>query len=172
MATSVIVPAFSASAVEQVCKVLADAVTGPQIPNLIALPDEPFETGLLLSPRVDRYSQVTVRCCRYSVPVRLAGRQVRVVLRSTEVIVYDRQAEVARHQRLTVKGAESLKLDHYLEVLMRKPGALPGAAALEQARAAGAFNAPHLVALVRAGATFINGKLVERPGEEAQKEAA
>jgi transposase-like protein len=34
------------------------------------------------------------------------------------------------------------------------------------------LNAPHLVALVRAGATFINGKLVERPGEEAQPEAA
>ena len=33
-------------------------------------------------------------------------------------------------------------------------------------------NAPHLVALVRAGATFINGKLVERPGEEPQEEAA
>jgi hypothetical protein len=26
-----------------------------------------------------------------------------------------------------------------------------------------AVNAPHLVALVRAGATFINGQLVERP---------
>jgi transposase-like protein len=33
-------------------------------------------------------------------------------------------------------------------------------------------NAPHLVALVRAGTTFINGKLVERPGEEAHPEAA
>jgi transposase-like protein len=38
-------------------------------------------------------------------------------------------------------------------------------------------NAPHLMrvtglAFVRAGATFINGKLVERPGEEAQPEAA
>ena len=35
-----------------------------------------------------------------------------------------------------------------------------------------AVNAPHLVALVRAGATFTGGKLVERPGEEAQPEAA
>jgi transposase-like protein len=35
-----------------------------------------------------------------------------------------------------------------------------------------AVNAPHLVALVRAGATFINGKLVERPGEDSQPEAA
>jgi transposase-like protein len=33
-------------------------------------------------------------------------------------------------------------------------------------------NAPQLVALVRAGAAFINGKLVERPGGEAQPEAA
>jgi transposase-like protein len=35
-----------------------------------------------------------------------------------------------------------------------------------------AVNAPHLVALVRTGATFINGKLVERPGHETQPEAA
>jgi hypothetical protein len=33
-------------------------------------------------------------------------------------------------------------------------------------------NAPHLVALVRAGATFINGKLIERPGGDTQTEAA
>ena len=32
-------------------------------------------------------------------------------------------------------------------------------------------NAPHLVALVRAGATFVNGKLVERPEDEAAEEA-
>jgi transposase-like protein len=35
-----------------------------------------------------------------------------------------------------------------------------------------AVNAPHLVALVRAGATFDAGKLVERPGENTQPEAA
>ena len=30
-------------------------------------------------------------------------------------------------------------------------------------------NAPHLVALVRAGATFVNGKLVERPQDQINK---
>lgn len=35
-----------------------------------------------------------------------------------------------------------------------------------------AVNAPHLAALVRAGANFTGGKLVEQPGEEAQPEAA
>jgi len=33
-------------------------------------------------------------------------------------------------------------------------------------------NAPHLVALVRAGATFVNGKLAERPGPDCDQLAA
>ena len=33
-------------------------------------------------------------------------------------------------------------------------------------------NAPHLVALVRAGATSTDGKLAERPGEDARPEPA
>ena len=35
-----------------------------------------------------------------------------------------------------------------------------------------AINAPHLVALVRAGALFENGKLVERPAENTHTQAA
>ncbi len=35
-----------------------------------------------------------------------------------------------------------------------------------------AVNAPHLVALVRAGARFENGELVERPDDTTGKEAA
>jgi hypothetical protein len=35
-----------------------------------------------------------------------------------------------------------------------------------------AVNAPHLVALVRAGALFENGKFVERPDEHPQTQAA
>jgi hypothetical protein len=35
-----------------------------------------------------------------------------------------------------------------------------------------AVNAPHLVALVRAGATFGAGKLVERPSQDHQPTAA
>jgi hypothetical protein len=34
------------------------------------------------------------------------------------------------------------------------------------------INAPHLVALVRAGARFHNGKLVERPEEEGAAQQA
>ncbi|WP_211245776.1 Mu transposase domain-containing protein [Actinomadura oligospora] len=37
-------------------------------PLLRPVPDQPFETGLVLPVRVDRHSQITVRTNRYSVP--------------------------------------------------------------------------------------------------------
>lgn len=107
------------------------------------LPAEPFEPGLTLSPRVDRYAQVMVRQCRYSVPVRLIGRRVRVLLRASELLIFDGRTQVAHHERCTTKGDAVLVLDHYLEVLVRKPGAFPGSTALAQARKTGMFTAAH-----------------------------
>ena len=63
--------------------------------------------------------------------------------RPARVEVLDGPQVVARHERAAGKYAEILVLDHYLEVLRRKPGALPGATALAQARAAGTFTAAH-----------------------------
>ncbi|WP_432089801.1 IS21 family transposase [Streptomyces sp. bgisy095] len=112
-------------------------------PLLAPLPQEPFETGRLFTLRVDRYSQISVRTNRYSVPVRLIGRNVRAMLHASELVVYDGRDEVARHERLIAKGSTRLDLDHYLEALVRKPGALPGATALDQARSAGRFTPVH-----------------------------
>ncbi|MFF4505701.1 hypothetical protein [Streptomyces sp. NPDC001401] len=112
-------------------------------PLLMPLPEEPFETGRVFTPRVDRYSQIAVRTNRYSVPVRLIGKRVRVILHASHLVVYDKNVEVARHERLIAKGSCRLELDHYLEALIRKPGAFPGATALEQARSAGKFTPVH-----------------------------
>ncbi len=46
---------------------------------------------------------------------------------------------IAEHARSLHKLSEDLILDHYLEVLCRRPGALAGSTALAAARAAGAF---------------------------------
>jgi hypothetical protein len=112
-------------------------------PLLGRLPAEGFEAGLWLTPRVDRFARVTVRQCHYSVPVRLIGRRVRVRLSASDVAVFEGQREVARHARSVRRASQTLVLDHYLEVLARKPGALPGATALVQARQAGTFTPAH-----------------------------
>jgi hypothetical protein len=112
-------------------------------PLLAPLPTEPFETGRWFTPRVDRHAQVTVRMNKYSVHARMVGRQARVLLNASGLVVFDGRTEIARHERLMTKGSTRVDLDHYLEVLLRKPGALPGAKALEQARASGRFTPVH-----------------------------
>ena len=92
---------------------------------------------------MDNRARVCVRQNYYSVPARYAGRRLPVRLSATVVEVLDGPQVVARHERAAGKYAEILVLDHYLEVLRRKPGALPGATALAQARAAGTFTTAH-----------------------------
>ncbi|MBV9923319.1 MAG: hypothetical protein JOY78_21075 [Pseudonocardia sp.] len=84
-----------------------------------------------------------VRCNQYSVPARFIGHRLRVKLSASTVTVFERNQVVARHPRAIGKGVKVLDLDHYLEILLRKPGALPGATALAQARAAGVFTSAH-----------------------------
>src|SRR5215831_6477477 len=110
---------------------------------MLPLPAEPFDPARLLQARVDARARVCVRQNYYSVPARYAGRRLNVRLSATTVEALDGPAVVARHERAAGKYAEILALDHYLEILKYKPGALPGATALAQARAAGAFTATH-----------------------------
>jgi transposase len=110
---------------------------------LLPLPSESFATAAVLWPRVDRYARISVGKCRYSVPARLIGSRVRVMLSANELRVFDGPKLAAVHPRLIAAGDEHLELDHYLEILVRKPGALPGSAALAQARTAGVFTSVH-----------------------------
>jgi transposase len=112
-------------------------------PFLAPLPAEAFDPGLVLTPRVDRSAMITVRMVKYSVPARFIGRKVRVSLRASEVVVFDGRAVAARHPRIVAKQGQSVQLDHYLEVLKTKPGALPGSTALARARESGAFTSAH-----------------------------
>jgi transposase len=110
---------------------------------LAPLPADDFECGITLTPTVRRDSRIVVRQCYYSVPARFIGSQVRVSLRANELLVFDRHQVVARHPRLTRRYAYRDDLDHYLEILMVRPGALAGSTGLVQARAAGTFTDNH-----------------------------
>jgi transposase len=111
--------------------------------RLLALPAEPFDPAVLLQARVDNKSRVSVRQSYYSVPARYVGRRLTVRLTGFSVAICDGASVVARHERAFGRYQEVLTLDHYLEVLKIKPGGLPGATALAQAKAKGRFTTSH-----------------------------
>jgi transposase len=108
-------------------------------PLLRPLPTEPFDTAEPSTVRVDSKALVTVRQNRYSVPVALAGRKVLAWVGAREITIVADGRVVARHDRLAERFAVSARLDHYLELLARKPGALAGSLALHQERERGAW---------------------------------
>src|SRR5690606_19900510 len=92
-----------------------------EAPLLLALPPAPFDATTALSVRVDAKARVCVRQSYYSVPARYAGTRLDVALGATTVRVLDRGTVIAEHVRSLHKGSQDLVLDHYLEVLTRKP---------------------------------------------------
>jgi transposase len=114
-----------------------------EVPHLRALAPEPFTSELVLVARVDTKSRVCVRQNFYSVPVTVMGRKVSVRLGANTVTLYDGATLLATHDRSPGKGREVLVLDHYLETLTHKPGALAGATALLSARTSGRFTSAH-----------------------------
>src|ERR1035437_1373438 len=110
---------------------------------LMGLPAEAFDPALLLLARVDKRARISVRQCYYSVPARYVARRLSVRLSASSLEVFDGPKRVAAHERAFGRYVEVLTLDHYLEVLKTKPGGLPGATALAQAKASGAFTHTH-----------------------------
>jgi transposase len=111
-------------------------------PMLGALPDAgPFDATETAMVRVDAKALVTVRQNRYSVPVALAGLRVGAAIGAGEIVISHQGREVARHERSHGRFAISAQLDHYLELLARKPGGLERSLALSQERDRGAWPA-------------------------------
>ena len=106
-------------------------------PVLRALPAEPADTDEQATPRVDAKALVCVRQNRYSVPVALVGRRLRARIGARAITVYRDGEAIARHDRMTGRFGVSAQLDHYLELLQRKPAALAGSLALHQQRERG-----------------------------------
>lgn len=98
------------------------------------LPAEPHCVAEEASPRVDSKALITVRQNRYSVPARLVGMRVRAQVGAREIAVWHDGKLLATHERLAGRHGTSAQLDHYLDLLSRKPGALARSLALRQQR--------------------------------------
>jgi len=105
-------------------------------PHLLPLPAERFDLAEVSFPTVDGLGCVRVRTNFYSVPLR-PGTQVEARVYPTRVEFWHGGQRVARHERCYGRQQQVLDLEHYLEVLVHKPGALAGATPLAQWRAQG-----------------------------------
>jgi len=110
--------------------------------HLLPLAAEGFDLAEVSFPHVNSLGCVKVKTNAYSVPVK-AGTSVQVRLRAAHVEIWHAGRRVAQHERCYGRYQDILDLEHYLDVLERKPGALAGSKPLEQWRQLGRWPASY-----------------------------
>jgi len=108
--------------------------------HLLPLAEEGFDLAALHFPQVDARGCIKVLTNFYSTPLPV-GTSVQAKVYSAYVEVWHGGRSVARHERCHDRFQHVLELEHYLDVLAKKPGALAGSTALEQCRTQGRWPA-------------------------------
>lgn len=110
--------------------------------HLLPLPAETFDLAEISFPRVNQAGCAKVRTNFYSVPLK-PGTVVEARVLSS-VVEFRRDGErIAQHERSYGRAQQVLDLEHYLDVLEQKPGALSGSKPLAQWRAQGRWPASY-----------------------------
>jgi len=91
----------------------------------------PLELAAISEHSVNSYSMICVDTCFYSVPEHLVGRKVVVKKYHDEIRIYAGNSFVCRHKRIFGNGNMRVDIRHYLETLLRKPGAVRNSVALK-----------------------------------------
>ncbi|MBV9267487.1 MAG: transposase, partial [Acidobacteriaceae bacterium] len=107
---------------------------------LLPLATERFDLEEIAFPTVDSHRCVRVRTNCYSVPAA-PGTTVKAEIYASFVEIWRGGERIARHERCYHRLQQILDLEHYLDVLHRKPGAFAGSKPLEQQRQAGLWPA-------------------------------
>ncbi|MCK5538673.1 MAG: IS21 family transposase, partial [Bacteroidales bacterium] len=91
-----------------------------------------FEVAEIEQLKVDKYSTISYQTCRYSVPEKYVNKCVTVRIYPSILKISYNDEKICEHKRLHGKTEWSLKIEHYIKTLKRKPGALSGSLALKQ----------------------------------------
>ena len=91
---------------------------------LLPLPDVRLDTGFTSTALVHPDLTVHHEGTRYSVPRHLVGKEVTLKLSPFNITVFHKGQEVYKHDRAMKKQDHRYVLEHYLEILDRKPRAV------------------------------------------------
>src|SRR4051794_17890470 len=108
--------------------------------HLLPSAETSFDLAEVSFPVVSASGCITVHTNAYSVPLR-PGSKVQASLYAAHLEIWHDGVRVARHERCHRRRQQVLDLDHYLDVLERKPGAMAGSKPLEQWRQSGRWPA-------------------------------
>ena len=93
-----------------------------------------YDAARIQEARVDKYSTICVDSCHYSVPDVYVGEFIFTKIYTSQIHCYHKGEKVAQHERKYGHNEWSIKIEHYLKTLKKKPGALAGSTALQQAQ--------------------------------------
>ena len=100
--------------------------------KLCLLPHKPpLELAVVSEHTVNSYSMVCVDTCFYSVPEYMAGHKVFVKKYHEEIRIYAANQLLCRHKRIFGNGNMQVDIRHYLDTLLKKPGAVRNSVALK-----------------------------------------
>lgn len=93
----------------------------------------PFDPSELVELRVDKYSTVTYRQNRYSVPEGHVGEYIKLKARAEEILIFSEDKCIAKHKRSWQLHVWIMDIYHYLKTFEKKKGALAQSECLSQA---------------------------------------
>lgn len=88
------------------------------------LPIARFNGARYKEVKVNSYAMINFETNRYSVPTKYVGDKVTLKISANEVEIISDNTVIAKHNRIIGRNQDSLNLDHYLELLLRKSRAL------------------------------------------------
>ena len=91
----------------------------------------PLELAVISENSVNSSSMVSVDTAFYSVPEHLVGKKVVVKKYHDEIRIFANNELVCRHKRVFGNGSMSVDILHYLNTLLKKPGAVRNSVALK-----------------------------------------
>lgn len=91
--------------------------------GMLPLPGHPYACCRLVPARVNRFSLVTFETNRYSVPTEYAGRQVLVKAFVDRLQIALEDRVIADHRRSYQRESDVLDPQHFLRLLLERPGA-------------------------------------------------
>lgn len=111
-------------------RVLGEALTIGELweqerPKLLPLPEYPYPCWVTRLVRANAYSLVACDSNHYSVPVEYAPRKLSLHASAWLVQIAWQDKVIAVHRRSYGKGEDIMEVEHYLPLLLQRPGAFP-----------------------------------------------